>query len=142
MTKIVINRCYGGFGLSPLAQKRYLELSGKGCYFYKQMKYEHLGDEDEYVRISIKDAESGMFVYTLTEDLGEKITKLPRDDTFWYDGNLERTDPILIQVVEELGEEASDKLAELEIVNIPDDIEWQIDEYDGYESVHEKHRSW
>lgn len=142
MTKIVLNRCYGGFGLSPVAQKRYLELSGKGCYFYKQTKYDHLGEGDEYVRISIKDAESGMFVYTLTKDLGKTINKLPDDDTYWYDGNLERTDPILVQVIEELGKKANDKFSELEVVNVPDDVSWHISEYDGIESVHEDHRSW
>ena len=28
------------------------------------------------------------------------------------------------------------------IIEIPDDIEWEIDNYDGIESIHEKHRSW
>jgi hypothetical protein len=41
-----------------------------------------------------------------------------------------------------MGEEANDQFAKLEIVEIPDGVEWQIDEYDGYESIHEVHRSW
>jgi len=141
MTKIVVNRCYGGFGLSPMAQKMYLKLIGKDCYFYKQTKYEHRDEIEEYVRTSMKEATENSFVYTVTKDLGERTNKLPNDD-FWYDGNLERTDPILIQVVEKLGKKASDRLAELEVVEIPDDVEWEIDEYDGIESIHEKHRSW
>jgi len=28
------------------------------------------------------------------------------------------------------------------VVDIPDDIEYEIDDYDGIESVHEAHRSW
>ena len=31
MNKVVINDCYGGFGLSEEANKRYAELSGKEC---------------------------------------------------------------------------------------------------------------
>ena len=34
MKEVVINSCYGGFGLSPKAIKRYLELKGKECFFY------------------------------------------------------------------------------------------------------------
>jgi hypothetical protein len=84
-----------------------------------------------------------MFYYTLTKNFGNPVEKLPKNDKhWWYDGNLERTDPILIQVVEELGKDADGPCAELEIVEIPDDVEWEIDEYDGYESIHEKHRSW
>ncbi len=54
----------------------------------------------------------------------------------------ERTDKNLIQVIEELGKEANGSCAELKIIEIPDDIEYEISEYDGAESVHEKHRSW
>jgi hypothetical protein len=143
MTKIVVNRKHGGFGLSIKAQMRYLELIGKKCYFYERTKWKHENDGvEEYTRISPKKAEDSFIAYTITEDLGKKINDLPKDDRFWYDGNLERTDPVLIQVVEEMGEKADDQFAKLEIVEIPDDVEWQIDEYDGYESVHEVHRSW
>ena len=53
-----------------------------------------------------------------------------------------RTDPRLIAVVEKLGKAASGSLACVEIVEIPDGIDWTIDEYDGMETVEEKHRSW
>lgn len=143
MTKIVVNRKHGGFGLSPKAEKRYLELIGKDCYFYKQTKYGYQNDgKDEYTRISVDEAPDAFIAYTITKDLGNIIDKIPNDDTYWYDGDLERDDPVLIRVVEEMGEEANDRFAELEIVEIPDDVEWQIDDYDGYESIHEVHRSW
>jgi len=143
MTKIVVNRKHGGFGLSIKAEMRYLELVGKKCYFYVTTKWAHENDGvDEYTRISPKKAEDSFIAYTITEDLGKKINKLPDDDRYWYHGDLERDDPILIQVVEEMGEKADSKFAKLEIVEIPDDVEWQIDDYDGYESIHEIHRSW
>ena len=55
---------------------------------------------------------------------------------------IERNDPLLIQVVEELGEESWGDCAELRVVEIPDDVEWQIKEYDGMESIAESHRTW
>ena len=59
-----------------------------------------------------------------------------------YAYELDRTDPILIQVVETLGAEADGRFAKLRIIEIPDDIEWEITEYDGSESVEEVHRKW
>jgi hypothetical protein len=48
----------------------------------------------------------------------------------------------LIQVVEELGDGANGYFAKLKIVEIPDDVLWQIEEYDGKEWVAEQHRTW
>jgi len=48
----------------------------------------------------------------------------------------------LIAVIEELGEEANGRCAEIAIVEIPDDVEWEVDEYDGKEWVAEIHRTW
>lgn len=56
--------------------------------------------------------------------------------------DIERDDPVLVQVVEELGFEASDLFSELKVVEIPDDVDWIIQEYDGEEWIAEKHRTW
>lgn len=58
-----------------------------------------------------------------------------------------RSDPDLVSVVEEIGKRANGKshwgqTAELEIVNIPDGIPVQIENYDGNEWVAEVHRTW
>jgi len=53
-----------------------------------------------------------------------------------------RDDSALVQVVEELGEEAMDNYADLKIVEIPEDVDWYIHEYDGMEHVAERHRTW
>ena len=55
---------------------------------------------------------------------------------------IERTDPDLIAVVEELGSEADGYAAELRIVNVPDDVDWYIQDYDGMEKICENHRTW
>jgi len=54
-----------------------------------------------------------------------------------------RADPGLIAAIEKLGvKEASGSLACLKIVEVPDDVDWHIHDYDGYETVNENHRSW
>jgi hypothetical protein len=59
-----------------------------------------------------------------------------------YEDDIKRNDPILIQIVEELGEAANGSYARLKVVEIPDDVEWTIKEYDGDEWIAEKHRTW
>lgn len=54
----------------------------------------------------------------------------------------DRADPFLVQVVEELGEESWGDYAKLGIVEIPDDVKWEVEEYDGKEWVAEVHRRW
>ena len=59
-----------------------------------------------------------------------------------YNGYDFRNDARLVECVETLGEEADGRFAELKVVEIPDDVEWEIEEYDGLESIHEVHRVW
>ena len=54
----------------------------------------------------------------------------------------DRTDPDLIAVVKELGSDASGSCSSLGVVDVPDYVEWEISDYDGLETVEEKHRSW
>jgi hypothetical protein len=60
----------------------------------------------------------------------------------FYDRDIPRDDAVLIQVVEELGDAANGFAADLKIVDIPDDVDWYIEEYDGNEWVAERHRTW
>lgn len=85
--KVVYNACYGGFGLSDEAIKRYWKIKGG----------------------------------TPTER--------------WYHRDLERDDPVLVQVVEELGKDAGHRHANLQIAEVAKGERWRIDEYDGYEDV-------
>jgi hypothetical protein len=132
--KIVINSCYGGFGLSPLASKEYLKLKGKKAYFYN---YDY--QTKEYTKIPLEEA--GNTVSILTKDCGDKTIKVPNEEYF-YDGDMDRSDPDLVKVVEKLGKKANGMCAELTVVEIPDGVDWEIDEYDGLENVEEKHRRW
>ena len=52
-----------------------------------------------------------------------------------------RKDPALVSVVETLGDKASAEYAHLEIVEIPDGVDWYITDMDGNETIREG-RSW
>lgn len=54
---------------------------------------------------------------------------------FYPPDDIERDDPILVQVVEELGEEANDSSSKLAIRELPSGTKYRINEYDGNESI-------
>ena len=60
----------------------------------------------------------------------------------WTDRDIARDDPVLVAIVRELGVDADTRYAKLKIVEVPYEVEWQIEEYDGVEWVAEKHRTW
>lgn len=64
-----------------------------------------------------------------------------------------RSNPVVVQVVEEMGKASwgkepdsqftfSPKDSELRVVEIPNGIEWHIAQYDGLEWIAEDHRTW
>jgi len=61
---------------------------------------------------------------------------------YFFEQDIERNDPHLVQVVEELLDKADGSYAKLKIVQVPDDVKWHIKEYGGYEHVAEDHRVW
>ena len=63
-------------------------------------------------------------------------------DSYGFKYEKNRTDPKLIECIETLGKEANGCCADLKVVEIPDDIDWEIRNYDGIESIHEVHRVW
>jgi len=153
--KIVINVCYGGFSLSPLAVKRLAELNGKECFFYES----DYGKPYKLVEVDFN--ENGLFAPTAFSVGDEKelncildfdwksATKEQKEkynekyNSIYLDSRPEnRTDSLLIQVVEELGDKANGGCAKLKVIEIPDGTDYYIDEYDGNESVNESHRSW
>ena len=93
MTKIVINTCFGGFGLSEASLEDY-------------KKRKNITDEN------------------------------------FYHWDIPRDCPDLVAMVEEGGTDVDGIYSELKVVNVPDDVNWFIHEYDGMEHVAERHRTW
>jgi len=86
--KIVINKCWGGFGLSTVGEAEILRRGGADV------------------------------------------------------NGIDRTDPILVEMVEEDSSLYSGSSSRLHVVEIPDGVEWFIHDYDGQEHVAERHRTW
>lgn len=152
MESIVINNCYGGFSLSHKAIMRYAELKGIKLYPWidditKRVYGERAIIDNPEVQWSLNYTTIPEEEYQrLVEEARQKPIGVGRfeesDAAYFSDMSIERTDPILIQVIKELGEEANGACAELKIVSIPNDIEWEIEDYDGLETIAEKHRTW
>ena len=139
--KIVINSDYGGFGLSPFAYKELLRRKGQEAYFYKQIKYNYRDGEDVYKRID-GEVENDLFIACVNKDHGAYTNDF-EDGTYVYFRDNVRDDADLIAIIEEYGsKKCSGMCASLKIVEIPDDVQWTIEEYDGWESVHEAHMVW
>ena len=83
--------------------------------------------------------------FSLSEEahnyLDKKYENLPWGE-YEYGFENHRDNPKLIDVVETLGTKAFGQCSNLVIVEVPDDVEWFIDEYDGWETIREKHRTW
>jgi hypothetical protein len=60
----------------------------------------------------------------------------------FYDRDIPRNDAALIRVVEELGDAANGACADLKIVEVPNEVDWYVEEYDGNDWVAERHRTW
>lgn len=113
--KVVINRCFGGFGLSHEAIMKYAAVAGLDI-------------------IAVEEPNSLIKYRYYTGSIA--------DDNYWSEYSLDRTDPSLVKVVEQMGESADGDFAELTVVEIPDDVEWHLCEYDGIEHIAEVHRTW
>ena len=140
--KIVINNQYGGFSLSAEAIEEYLKLKGKKVYFYE---LDIRGEELRYRKTS--KGENEPFVTCFTKDFGAEIAQDSISDEEWekymFDTKeIQRTDKDLIEVIKKLGEKANTMCSSLKIIEIPDDVDWVIEEYDGAEWVAERHRTW
>lgn len=125
MTKLVINTCYGGFGLSHEAILEYLKLKGKEVYCYKDGQVLH-------------DLHDALDMYLVEYYTSEE----PTNSNYFSEYEIPRDDLDLITVVESLGSRSFGPYSELKIVEIPDDVEWEVNDYDGVEWVAEKHRIW
>lgn len=115
MPKIVYNACYGGFSLSKEAEELYFKKSGLTVYPMT----------DKWCTYWFMEEPNGR---TLDQMFKDKVKDI-------YTRYLDRHDPVLVKVVEELGsKKASGDCAKLQI-HETEASSYKIDEYDGFESV-------
>jgi hypothetical protein len=112
--KIVINSDFGGFGLSDEAIREYALKKG-------------------YTLVEEKCGQFG-FTHFYKGEIS--------DDNLFWDRDIPRNDEDLVEIVENLGAAANGRFSSLKVVEIPEDVNWYIEEYDGREWVAERHRTW
>lgn len=139
MTKIVVSRCFGGFGLSEEAVRYYAALKGITLYPEKG-PYSSLAGPTWY--IVPKDKRTPKINWQKASTKERIAYNEAYSKEVFSDIDTPRDDPALIKTVEDLGKAASNRFSDLQVVEIPDDVKWVIDEYDGLETVKEEHRSW
>jgi len=145
--KVVINKCFGGFGLSDAA---YEKLAEYGVPVRKYIEQER----DQKTRLyKPQPANEGEVIFdreltpegesSLTDIYHKYKGKAGIAQRYWDGWTREnRTHPLVIRVVEELGDAANGPHAELSVVEIPDGTDYEISEYDGQEHIAETHRTW
>lgn len=138
--KVVINKRAGeGFGLSEAAFEKLIEW-GVPVKAYVEQRRDPV--TREWLPEPSNEGEV-IFDRTLSPDdpMNDALIRMVgRYWTTWI--RYDRAHPLLVRVVEELGAKAGGRHAELKIVDIPPDVKWEIKEYDGRETVVEKHRTW
>lgn len=135
--KVVINKCYGGFGLSQAAMEMYASLKGITLYIedvdkfggptYWTVPADQRPKEIDWKAATLKERQAYNEAYSASHI---------------YERDIERNDPDLVKVVEQLGPKANGDYAELKVVEVPDGVEWGVEEYDGTEWIAETHRTW
>ena len=144
--KIVINDKFGGFSLSHQGVMRYAEIKGIKLYPYiddisKKVYPDKATLDNPSILIHYVTVPTNEYEKVHAKDKGNRNYS-KSNELHFSAGDIERNDPFLIQVVEELKDKANGQCAQLKIIEIPDDIEWEIEEYDGLEHIAEKHRTW
>lgn len=149
--KVVVNKCYGGFDLSVKAYFRVLDgmIKDNNWFIYTYEPDNRVSKFIEkpivYTKVNISDIDFGDSYIIVSKNYGDTFTdkELNENDKIYMDVySIPRNNIHLVKVVEEMGEDAWEEYSKLEVIDIPDDIEWKISEYDGWETIEEKHRSW
>lgn len=118
----------GGWRLTPLCIKTYYKKKDQDCYcYFRQMA----GD---YSIRHTNDSEYDDRLYYYSIDFGDEVdwmTLMEIPARLEDNGDRLRTDPIFIQTLQELGDQAYAKGTIIRIVDVPDEAEYEI-ETDGF----------
>jgi hypothetical protein len=118
MRKIVINTSYGD------------EIHGGFCVSHKAfLRLRELGQQE-----ALQEPDLGAY---WPQAASPREPSLNRCGVF-----IPRDDEKLVQVVVELGAEANGHCAELKVVEVPPDVQWELATVGGVEHISEVHRTW
>jgi hypothetical protein len=128
MTEVVINDCFGGFGISDEAAETLRDEYGWTVTRWEDGTYADPNAE-------LIDTEAGPDGRDRAIGNRYSFVQSRRDE--WL-----RCQPDLVEIVKRDDIDADGEHSALKVVEVPDDVEWEIKEYDGNEWVAEKHRTW
>jgi hypothetical protein len=137
MAKVVINSCYGGFGLSHDATIEYAKRKGVEVYGFTEAR-----TADGHLDFDYLVPYDGGRAFVIHYATSRAVSDRDSLNAHYYRAAPARDDADLVAIVQEWGERANGQHAKLEIIEIPDDVEWVVEEYDGLEHIAEKHRTW
>ena len=149
MAKVVISTCYGGFGLSRKALRELASLGGELFEMMETPEVYYHGEVPESRPYPEFPGDKALTQYAT--QYGDDPWYLGMIESLSYNGRMLefngyeyelRSHPELVDMVERLGEAANGRFAKLKVIEIPDDVEWVIEEYDGAEWIAERHRKW
>lgn len=151
MQKVIINKCFGGYGFDPFTVQKYADAKGVQLYWYKRDYNVDVDALKEYMvktpfETIMKDDSLRMGYAALTRDVGDTYIRDWKNENALADefgiknDDSSRTDPVLIGIIEKYGDANAHGCHAPTVVEVPDGVEWMIEEYDGFETLHEKHR--
>lgn len=132
--KVVINQGLHQFSLSLKALEK---------MFGKVYVYQHDWLLDLYFRqdsLLDRRSRSNDFIYSVY-DYGKETLRINDEHRIYFE-TIDRSLDKLVSIVEEMGQEAGGYGTALKVVEIPDDVNWEIEEFDGQERVREVGRIW
>lgn len=138
--KIIISKTYGGLEVPAMVLKKWFEPE---AFLYKDLRVENVfkrPDDDDIIERRDK-------LYITSADFGETATQTQIQSSVLSKVDIgsimenNRQNEKLIKIVEEYM-----KVVEfhqlIKVVEVPDDVDWDIADYDGMEWVEEIHRTW
>jgi hypothetical protein len=139
--KVVINNDYGGFSIS----KECAEFMAKLGHKQAQAELDEWNKNNKAIQFYLKTGKWENKKDAVNLDIDAKYSKQAKFYGYGYIGKLngyKRDDPLLVKAVEELKEKANGGHASLKVVEIPDETDYTIEEYDGSEHIAERHQTW
>lgn len=147
--KIVVNVTYGGFKLSYKAIELYCKYKyNKTIQEIYEFNKKHKPELYKLMSDKIKNKEL-IEKLSIYDDIDVNYQNILNEEALYCD-KICRHDPYLIKVVEELGPLCNGTTgkgelsvtSKIAIIEIPDGVDYIIKDYDGFEYVSERCRTW
>jgi hypothetical protein len=136
--KVVINRRFGGFDLSNTAIQLYIRKKNLGLYSNDDVNYYYVPVEEYNKQLESEELE----YQKQRNGLPHNFSGYKSNDLCWSISLEYLVFAVLPSSSTTSTKQGSFLSILLKVVTIPDDMQYIINDFDGMESIHEKHRVW